>query len=325
MQPINLIKQLGSFSLLLLLSWILVHLLAIFGLFLAVALPIFQLVFFPKIICFSCHLKPSKHTPSHLVLNALLILLATFFSLAIVYLETKLISTYLPTEYSQKPAEFLIPAKNSYRLGEIFPMKIEIKGISVPINIVRADLQFDPTVIEIIGINTDDSFASIFIQKDINNELGYVRLTGGIPNPGWNEPSGVFGTIYLKGKKSGPVTLSYLPTSLILANDGKGTSVLLNLAQANYYISPDLLPPEQSKAQQEKLKIDPNILGEDSSKAAKLVFTGYAEPMPSLPAILGSHASLPTNLSAKADSPLNFLYRFNQLILTSWKLSFSSF
>lgn len=91
-------------------------------------------------------------------------------------------------------------------------MKIDITSIKVPINAVQADIGFEPHKLEVVDVSTEDSFANIFIQKEINNEVGYVRLTGGLPNPGFFADRGVFGTVFFKGISPGIVRIEFLPS-----------------------------------------------------------------------------------------------------------------
>lgn len=297
-------------------SWVVIHLFAIFGIFLAIAIPIFQLIFYPKILCFWCQIQHTKHSFRHSVIDSGIILLATIFSLALVYGETKLLP-YLGIPFTQKTAEFAIPDKNSYKLGEIFPMKIDIKGIKVPINIVRADIQFDPNSLEVTSISTDNSFANIFIQKDFNNELGYARLTGGLPSPGFKNPTGTFGTIYFKGKQSGPVEVSFLPTSQVLANDGKGTNVLVNLAKATYIITTEKLSSDQMEFQDQLFKGKNSVLGANSDSTTQLTFTGYSDPLPQIPKVLGTSTTNAVD-SAPSHSFIESLARLDNSILSAW-------
>ena len=150
---------------------------------------------------------------------------------------------------TRQTASFIIPPKGQYKLGEIFSMNIEVDNIKNPINVVQADLKFDPDKIEVVNISTKNSFANIFIQKESNNTKGYVRLTGGLPNPGWHGTNGLFGTVYFKTKQPGLVTIAYLPTSLVLANDGQGTNILKSRPSFSYLILPDKISTEEEKAQ----------------------------------------------------------------------------
>jgi len=259
------IRHFLNLILFLILSWFLVHFLAVFGLFLALVYPVWWLLDLKRLPCLWCRIKKRETCLfSHSFLDSGLILLFTLISFGLVFAESKILFKmgFPPTP---KTATFVIPPKGQYRLGEIFPLKVEIAGIKVPINAVQADLGFTPEKLEAVDVSTQDSFANIFIQKEINNEVGYVRLTGGLPNPGFFSDHGFFGTVYFKGKSPGVTKIEFLPSSMILANDGRGTNVLRDLAAVSYLILPEKLSAEEEKMQ-EKLISNLLVLGEKSER-----------------------------------------------------------
>ncbi len=261
-------------------SWFLVHLLAVFGIFLAVAYPAWW-IFTPKqTVCLLCRAEKegtkcpfcrqeiiknqgvSPKSLSSAIFNGVLILIFSIISIGIVFGESQLLFRlgFPPTP---KTVSFVIPTKGQYRLGEIFPMKIEITGIKTPVNAVQADLGFEPAKLEVSDVSTDGSFANIFVQKEVNNTGGYVRLTGGLPNPGFFSDHGVFGTVFFKGKEPGVVKIEYLPSSMVLANDGRGTNVLKDLASVSYLILPEKISPEEENMQKSVI-LQSSVLGEST-------------------------------------------------------------
>lgn len=258
-------------------SWFLVHLLAIFGIFLAVAYPAWWIFAPRQTVCLLCRaekegtkcpfcrqeiIKNQGVSPKNLssaIFNGVLILVFSIVSIGIVFGESQILFKlgFPPTP---KTASFIIPPKGQYRLGEIFPMKIEIDNIKNSINAVQSDIGFEPQKVEVVDISTKDSFANIFIQKDINNEGGWARLTGGLPNPGWFGTHGVFGTVFFKGKSPGLVRIEFLPSSMILANDSRGTNILKDLPSVSYLILPEKISTEEENIQR-KLLSDAQVLG----------------------------------------------------------------
>jgi hypothetical protein len=184
----------------------------------------------------------------------------SLLSIGFVYGESLLIRK-MGLISTPKTVNFVIPSKGQYRLGEIFPMKIEITGIETPINAVQADLGFDASKLEVTHISTQGSFADIFIQKEINNEVGFARLTGGLPNPGFFSDRGLFGTVYFRAKQPGLVVIEFLPTSLVLANDAKGTNVLQKLDQVSYLILPEEISEEEKQMQRDLTRMTSGVLG----------------------------------------------------------------
>lgn len=291
-------------------SWVVIHFLAIFGVFLAIAYPILWLIAPRQTPCLLCRAQPEgtkcslcrrkivkKETTSprnllSAILNGLLILFFAVISMGVVYGESFVLSN-LGYPAVPKTATFAIPTKGQYRIGEIFPMKIEIADIQKPVNAIQADLGFDPTKVEVVEVSTKDSFANIFIQKEIDNTGGWARLTGGLPNPGFSGDHGLFGTIYFRAKSSGLIKIGFLPTSMVLANDSKGTNILKDLPSVSYLILPEKISEEEAKDQQ-KLTVNTNVLG-ISTPSGQLVF--YDEK-----SVLAAHTvERTTNLQNRID------------------------
>lgn len=258
------------------LSWFLIHLMAIFGIFIAFAYPIWWLIAPNRVPSIVSRRRLDGSIGSYRVvrraeglspatfksalLNALFLLFITIFSAGFVFVESKILFKlgFPPTP---KTVSFIIPAKGQYRLDEIFPMKIEIAGIKVPINAIQADLGFDPQKLQVVDISTADSFANIFIQKEINNEVGYARLTGGLPNPGFFADHGIFGTVFFRGRAPGIVGVEFLPSSMVLANDSHGANVLKDLVSVSYLILPERIFEEEASLQK-GITMESSVLGE---------------------------------------------------------------
>lgn len=266
----KILKTVLSLPFILITAWILTHVMAIFGTFAVSAYPIWTTFFPSTAVCLGCRsgivgencalcnekIEKGIYRPKHarsILLNTLIIALLTVFSIGVVYFESKIIEKSGVTT-AFKTVSFNIPDKSQYRTNEIFPMKIEITGIKSAVNVIQADITFDPDILEVIDISTKESFATIFVQKDVNNSLGYVRLTGGVPNPGYTKENGTFGTVFFKTKSAGLVTVSFLPTSLVLANDGRGTNVLKEFPSSSYVVRPESISQEQELTQSEFYK-----------------------------------------------------------------------
>jgi hypothetical protein len=271
----------------LILSYVLVHVFALLGVFIAVAFPLWWILFPQFTACIYCRntpvgqkckscnqivenrVSPPKNFRS-VVLNTLTILMVSVFSIGTVYLEYKILerTNFLPEK--PKLVEFIIPENKQYKIGEIFPVDLEIDTNDVAINAVQTDLSFDTEKLELKKLSLEKSFAQIFIQKEINNESGYLRLTGGLPNPGFNGEKGHFATAYFMAKSAGLVDISYLPSSLVLANNGSGTNILKNYPTITYLIKPEHLT-DTEKEMQDSI-FSSNVLGVDSTTNQILFF-----------------------------------------------------
>ena len=317
-------------------SWFLVHLLAIFGVFVAAAYPLWWFIAPNLTTCFMCRSKkegdwcpfckkyvektivtPPKTVTSAL-LNGLLVLLFSLFSTALLFGESKILFKmgFPPTP---KTVSFVIPAKGQFRIGEIFPMKIDVAGIKVPVNTVQADIGFDPSKIEVVDISTEESFANVFIQKEINDEAGYARLTGGLPNPGYLSDHGVFGTVYFRGKAAGVVKIEFLPTSRVLANDGRGTDVLKEFSSVSYLILPEKITPEEEELQKKLISLNPSVLGEETTNTQIKFFNEQGSVLGEM---TNKEISKANNIDILA-VPMKILERFDSFVVERWARLFS--
>jgi len=297
-----------------LLSWFLIHFLAIFGVFLTLAYPLWWLLAPQGTLCLWCRIKKFNQYQCsfrHSLINGGLVLVFSLLSFGLVFAESKILFKmgFPPTP---RTVTFVIPSKGQYRLDEIFPMKIEIAGIKVPVNTMQADLSFDPSKLEVVEISTQDSFANIFIQKEINNAVGYARLTGGLPNPGYFSDHGLFGTVFFKGTNPGIVKIEFLPSSMVLANDGRGTNVLRELAAVSYLILPEKISPQEEEMQKE-IVLKPVVLGTETQET-QMKF--YEEEK-----VLGTQVGQEIEKEKKFNlgkTLLGFLERVDRIILSLW-------
>jgi hypothetical protein len=319
---------LGRITFFLIFSFVLVHLLSFLGIFLAIAYPILWLAYPKSVPCLLCRAQnEGKHCPfcrqpirkaegiaprsfPSAIYNGVTILVVSLICLLVVLVEYRLLSGQMV--FVSRTASFVIPSKASYRLEEIFPMKIEITDLKVPVNAVQADIGFDAERLEVVDISTEGSFATIFIQKEIDNKIGYARLSGGLPNPGFSGKNGIFGTVYFQGKSPGLAKVEFLPSSLVLANNGRGSNVLRQFGAVYYLVLPERISEKEKEEQ--KAIIKPAVLGEETPETQ---LTFYEEEK-----ILGQDNSTPpARPKSKAEivkAFLSALVQVDRFILNFW-------
>lgn len=301
-------------------SWLLIHIFAFLGIFVAIAYPIWWLIMPGRALCLFCSsrrvgercpacrksVEAGDITPNSFysaMVNSITLLIITIFSVLIVFVESKAL-IYLSQTLEQKTVSFVIPSRNKYKLNEVFPLHIELKDIRTDINAIQADLSFDPALLEVVEIRTDNSFATLFLQNEYDNEKGYARLSGGLPNPGYSKSTGFFGTVYLKAKATGVVEVEYLPTSLVLANDGEGTNVLKELGTVSYII----LPPDSDQGSGSGVE-----LSETTDDAPELALDFNTEGT-----VLGT-STVNTDSDKDKLNPITVLLKIDQFIVDRWE------
>jgi hypothetical protein len=245
---------------------------AVFGVFLVLSYPIwaftnsrgnyciFCLFSKKNESCPVCTDKKGKERSQSLtiIFNIFVLLLLTFCSMGIVLLEKTLLERS-DIILDKRTAVFEMEMEDQYKIGEIFLMPIEINNIEVPINAVQADIKYDEELLEIVEILTNESFANIFIQKEIKNDLGFARLTGGLPNPGYTGDNLLFAKVLFRCKDHGAGEIQVLPSSLVLANDEKGTNILADFPKSSYLILPETITEIEHDFQNTFLQ--ENVLG----------------------------------------------------------------
>lgn len=184
----------------------------------------------------------------------------------IVFLEAKLLCNFSLSEFNPNEVHVEIPEHGQYMVGQIFPFKIDIGASKVGVNAVQSDLGFDPSILKVVDIKNSDSFNPVYLEKTINNEAGFIRISGGIPNPGVKD-GGNFATISFIALKKGPAKIQFLPSSLILQNDGYGTNILKKYPVATYYFADtanlNQKEIENLSAELVDFSIDPNAINDD--------------------------------------------------------------
>ena len=314
-------------------AWFLIHFLALFGVFVALAYPLVWFLFPKQTICFVCRVqkegkrcflcqrivrKNSGITPASIssaVFSGIVILCFSFISTVLVFGESRILLR-LGFTSTPRTTSFSIPTRGQYRLGEIFPMKIELSGIKTPINAVQADLSFEPEKLEIVDISTKNSFATIFVQKEINNRQGHARLTGGLPDPGFFSDRGTFGTVFFRAKNPGIAKTTFLPTSMILANDGKGTNTLKDFSSVSYLILPEKISLNEEREQKNN-QLDVSVLWESTSPAQMKLYDEND--------VKGAETESVTTQNERANYTsilLSFLEQFDHMIITQYQMIF---
>lgn len=108
------------------------------------------------------------------------------------------------------------------------------------INTVQAIVNYDSSIVKVEEIITTNSLCApeFFLEKEINNKLGEVRITCALPSPGLTGNRGAVAELVIQPLRTGDLTLSFKEGTKVLANDGLGTNVLRIATNANYQVAP---------------------------------------------------------------------------------------
>ena len=110
------------------------------------------------------------------------------------------------------------------------------------INVVKAVINFDPAKVLVTDIVTTNSFClpGLFAEKKIDNQMGVVTITCGLPTPGFTGEEGTVAELLVQPLATGEFNLNFATDTQVIANDGLGTNVLRQSYSAQFRVA-DLL------------------------------------------------------------------------------------
>src|SRR3989344_494286 len=152
-------------------------------------------------------------------------------------IKSRLIEVKVPDQTIYNSTLELHPPSTVFRSDFEQNIAITVYSGGEAINAAKAVLYFDPKLVEVLRIDTEDSFCSqdLFIEKIIDNKKGEVIISCGLPNPGFSGPIGTIAEIVVMAKKDGNFSIRFGNDTQVLANDGLGTNVLRIATGGSYF------------------------------------------------------------------------------------------
>lgn len=128
------------------------------------------------------------------------------------------------------------PDSGVYNIGDSQTISVIVKTGGEAINAIDTILRYDPTVLHIDSVSTDNSFCSpdLFITKSIDNNLGIIDIACGVSGNGFSEDQSVLADITFTPIKEGLSQIIFDDGTTVLAADGLGTNVLRYMTGASY-------------------------------------------------------------------------------------------
>lgn len=106
-----------------------------------------------------------------------------------------------------------------------FTLSIIMDSQGEAVNAVGTYLEFDNSRLEILEMDTSQSFCQFYPENKFNNDKGTVSIACGAPSPGYKGESTIV-KLRMLARSIGNASITVLPKSQILLNDGKGTNIL---------------------------------------------------------------------------------------------------
>ena len=136
---------------------------------------------------------------------------------------------------AQGASLFLSPGSESFIVGDSFLVEVKVDTADIPINAAQATIYFPIERLEVLNIFKDDSIFTLWPEEPVFSNLsGEISFAGGLPHPGCRKIENLI-TIEFKAKKEGITNLTF-DKAQVLADDGKGTNILVFLREAKYSI-----------------------------------------------------------------------------------------
>ena len=145
-------------------------------------------------------------------------------------------------ESSQLGASMYInPLSENPRANSNFTATIKVDSLAQPINAVKGLLYFNKDKLEIINVSKIGSILNLWVEEPaFSNIEGTLRFQGGVPNPGFMGNGGVVLHVIFRDKSSGINSLVWKEGE-VLASDGKGTNILTDLQNLDFFVEEPLM------------------------------------------------------------------------------------
>jgi len=167
-----------------------------------------------------------------------------FFLLLSFFIILILISLGILSQRNNSP----IKSANSsldYKPGNFTIQGIEQASVNIPFNLkfiantnkqtsnaVALEVTFDSDVLEVINVDTSQSFCQFYPENRFNNVQGTISIQCGAPHPGFKGEN-IIANIKFMPKSIAQTQVMITDKSLILISDGKGSNIFSKPVQHN--------------------------------------------------------------------------------------------
>jgi hypothetical protein len=130
------------------------------------------------------------------------------------------------------------PQSGTYFAGRSFSVSVLVSSPDQAMNAAQGEISFPTNELEVLSLSESNSIMSIWVQNPtFSNQDGTIDFGGVAVSPGFQGTNGNVITIRFEAKDPGDAPLAFTSGS-VLANDGKGTSIITSMGSANFTIAP---------------------------------------------------------------------------------------
>lgn len=137
---------------------------------------------------------------------------------------------------------FVSPRSGTVLENSTFDLSFFVNSHGAAINAIELNLKFPADKLTIVKPSGGKSFITLWVAPpSYSNTSGTVTFSGVVPG-GITTEAGLISTITFQAIASGDAFIQILPSSRVLANDGSGTSLVVEFGNATFTITPR--PPD---------------------------------------------------------------------------------
>lgn len=131
---------------------------------------------------------------------------------------------------------YIAPLSENPRAGGNFTAIVKVDSLSKPVNAVKGVLAFNKERVEVINVSKIGSVVNLWVEEPrFSNIDGTIRFQGGIPGQGFIGNGGNVLYVIFRAKTTGSTSLVWKEGE-VLASDGKGTNVLIDLQNLDFFV-----------------------------------------------------------------------------------------
>lgn len=129
---------------------------------------------------------------------------------------------------------YFSPSSESYTVGSAFSVSVYVSSADQAMNAASGVISFPQDKLEVTSFSKSGSIFTLWVQEPLfSNTAGTINFEGIVLNPGFTGAAGKIIAANFRVKAAGFATLNFSSGS-VLANDGKGTNILISLGNAQF-------------------------------------------------------------------------------------------
>ncbi len=160
------------------------------------------------------------------LLILILLLFTTIFGVSLFFTlkVTRTPATLRAIERDYKPGYFYISGDTQASVNVPLLVSFGIDSNNQLVNAVSLQVEYDPKYLEVVKVDTTQSFCQFYPENRFNNMQGTLSIQCGAPHPGF-KGKGVVASVQFIPKNVSQTNIAVSDKSMILVSDGKGTNI----------------------------------------------------------------------------------------------------